>query len=88
MVYVDDIQVCLRNRNWPYTKSCHLIADSVHELHVFARKIGLKRTWFRDHPRLPHYDLTEGKRRQVVKRGAIEITARELVKRMKGNLIQ
>jgi len=41
-----------------YTDKIHLVADSEEELHVFAKRIGLKRTWFQDHKRHPHYDLT------------------------------
>jgi len=51
---------------------CHLTADTVDELHAFAARLGLKRAWFQDHSRHPHYDLTPGKRAQAVRMGAIE----------------
>lgn len=36
----------------------HLVTDGpMEELHVFAEKIGLKRTWFQAKKRFPHYDL-------------------------------
>lgn len=85
-VYVDNLLLCPKNKNWRYNKACHLVADTVCELHAFAKKIGLKRIWFRSHPRLPHYDLTASKRQQAVRRGATEITAEQLVRRMKGSL--
>lgn len=76
-VYVDEIQ------NWPTTircfkgGSCHLVADTVEELHTFAAKLGLRRGWFQ--PRSwPHYDLTPARRGRAVALGAVEKTCREL----------
>ena len=78
-VYVDEMRLCLRNKNWPYSQACHLVADSVEELHAFARRLGLKRSWFQSKSDLPHYDLTEGKRFQAIARGAIEIDAKKFL---------
>jgi hypothetical protein len=72
-VYVDRLLPCVPNKNWPYDKSCHLIADSLNELHEFALKLGLKKEWFQDHKKHPHYDLTEGMRKKAIQLGAIEI---------------
>jgi hypothetical protein len=72
-VYVDDLTVSLKNRNWPYSHSCHLVADTVEELHYFAGRMRLKPAWFQDKPELPHYDLTKGMRKYAVSLGAIEI---------------
>lgn len=48
-----------------------------------ANWIGLKRSWFQNKrgrkPPFPHYDLSPQKRKMAIKRGAIEITCRELV---------
>jgi alkanesulfonate monooxygenase SsuD/methylene tetrahydromethanopterin reductase-like flavin-dependent oxidoreductase (luciferase family) len=49
-----------------------MTADTLAELHEMAERIGLKRAWFQEHPRFPHYDLTRNKRRMAVKCGAIE----------------
>lgn len=58
---------------------CHMVSTtSVDELHAFADKIGLKRSWFQNKS-TPHYDLTRGKRLQAVKNGAIEVTPKEFV---------
>lgn len=42
-----------------YTDKIHLVADTLEELHDFAKQIGLKRNYFegvrKGHP---HYDLT------------------------------
>lgn len=72
-VYVDALLPCLPNKNWKYRKSCHLYADTESELHEFAISLGLRRSWFQKFPRrLPHYDLTENKRSQALRRGAID----------------
>lgn len=77
-VYVDDAHIPARV-GVIRSKWCHLFSDtSDEELHAFARKIGLRRSWFQ-HPGDPlqvrrHYDVTEGKRAQAVAAGAVEIS--------------
>ena len=79
MVYVDEIRPVIRSRCWPYNKACHLVADTISEMHAFARRLSLRRSWCQKHSSLPHYDLTENKRRQAIRLGAIEITDSQLV---------
>ena len=77
MVYVD----MLIDYGWKLGPSCHLLADDIEELHLFAEKIGMKRSWFQEgDASMPHYDLTANKRKQAVKMGATEIGSDELVK--------
>lgn len=46
---------------WPGQKpscfnkgSCHLTVEgSLEDLHIFAAKLGMKRSWFQDHKRAP-----------------------------------
>jgi len=78
-VYVDTMLPCIRNANWRYSQSCHLVADSFQELHAFARELGLRRAWFQSKSGLPHYDLTASKRRRAIKLGALPISREELV---------
>lgn len=71
-VYVDPLMShgwVLRGKS---IQSCHLLADSDEELHVLARRIGLRRSWFQQGSR-PHYDLVPSKRILAVQRGAIEL---------------
>ena len=82
-VYVDDMMPCTPNANWRWSKSCHLIADSLDELHEFAKQIGMRRSWFQNDSRLPHYDLTENRRRMAVKLGAVELDRRGFVSKMR-----
>ncbi len=88
MICVDILQQRKDNPKWKYGKSCHLFSDTkensgVHDLHVFAYNIGLKDYWFHNDPKLPHYDLTEGKRDRAVKNGAKEVSDEYVVEVMK-----
>jgi hypothetical protein len=69
-------------------KTCHMMADTVEELHDMARKVGSKRDWFQvSHTGVPHYDLPIFRRIQAVQLGAIEISGKEcaiLQKRLRG----
>ena len=81
-VYVDGLKTSIKNHNWQHDKSCHLVADTLEELHDFAKKINLNMLWFQQRLSIPHYDLTENVRTSAVKAGAIEITEAQLVDMM------
>ena len=83
MVYVDILLPCIRSSCWRYDKSCHLFADSIEELKLFADGIGLKMEWFQSSKKFPHFDLTANKRRMAVLNGAKEVGKRFVVKFMK-----
>jgi hypothetical protein len=58
----------------------HLTTDDPtgEELHALARRIGLLRIWFQEPKHsLPHYDVTDGKRAQAIRAGAVPITLHE-----------
>jgi hypothetical protein len=80
-VFVDDFRVQARvgrlSARWS-----HLTVEpdgDLAELHAFAARIGLKRSWFQGPPkhRHPHYDVTESKRQEAIAAGAVAITWRE-----------
>ena len=82
-VYVDSPRFHPRSGNpYPDRRWSHLVADSPDELHEFARCLGLKRGWFQDHPRMPHYDITEPRYERAIRLGAIPVTSRDLVRLM------
>ena len=66
-VYVDDS----RYRYWRFIM-CHMVADSVVELHAMAERIGLERRWYHQ----GHYNLCLSKRVLAIRCGAGEIRAR------------
>ncbi len=81
-VYIDT----QRDWGWKLGASCHMAADTLDELHAFARRIGLRRTWFQD-GKYPHYDLTARRREAAIAAGAVELDARsfiETVRRIRG----
>ncbi len=76
-VYVDEFRVwaptnirCFRNG------SSHLTADTVAELHEFAKSIGLAPEWYQPLSS-PHYDLTRSKRALALTSGARFVPAKE-----------
>lgn len=77
-VYVDPLRNWGGSKEFRWKLSSHMYADSLAELHSFAARLGMKRQWFQDEARLPHYDLTERRRRAAVKLGAKEVTTREI----------
>ncbi len=53
----------------------HLGTDSdVKELHVFAKKLGLKRIWFQNTKDIPHYDIIPSVYKKALKLGAIQVS--------------
>lgn len=75
-VYVDNVRIAWRGRHW-----CHLVADSLDELHQFAHTLGLKRAWFQAQASLPHYDVTVEVRGIALSRGAVAADRRTLISR-------
>lgn len=76
-IYIDD-------SIWPYRGQlyCHMMTDSdnLDELHQFAKKTNLRRAWFQDDPRHPHYDLAPSKRAAAKLVGAVEIDGVDMVR--------
>lgn len=77
-VYIDSMAGTPKTAQWPYAIGCHLIADTVDELHTFAQGIGMLRAWFQPQSS-PHYDLTATRRARAIASGAVECTVEEFV---------
>lgn len=77
-VYVDESKWKLGRM-----KMCHMTADTSAQLSAMAKSIGLNPTWLQ-HPGQwnEHYDISLSKRRLAVRAGAIEVTSREMVKKL------
>ncbi|MDO8769435.1 MAG: DUF4031 domain-containing protein [Burkholderiaceae bacterium] len=74
MVYVDNTKNERHGREWS-----HLVADSIEELHQFAARHQLPRSWFHATAKYPHYDVTQWARRLALNGGAIPIARRDLI---------
>src|SRR5579859_4873438 len=64
-VFVDPLRKWGGSAEFRWKKSSHMYVDplgSVDELHALAAKIGMRRQWFQDDKRLPHYDLNPRRR--------------------------
>jgi hypothetical protein len=87
-VFVDDANIAAtvgrHTSRWS-----HLTADTLQELHAFATgPLGLRREWFQPGTPLAnpgsysaqgwHYDLTENKRAQAIRLGAVPCSTQEL----------
>ena len=57
---------------------CHMLSESIAELHQMADVIGVKRKWFQSKASTPHYDICLAKKKLALKSGAIEINRREV----------
>lgn len=78
MVYVDNFRAKYRTMIM-----CHMVADTLEELHEMADKIGVKRKWFQGHDNRPHYDICKTKRALAIKNGAVEVSPKEIVQVLK-----
>ena len=54
---------------------CHMIADTVDELHEMADRVGLQRAWFQG----DHYDMVPTKRTLAIRFGAVALKRRPFV---------
>lgn len=59
-------------------KMCHMLADTLDELHAMADKIRIKRKWFQN-KKTPHYDICQVKRKLAIESGAIEADRKKIV---------
>lgn len=64
----------------------HIWTDKdLEELHNFAKKIGLKRSWFQNKKRFPHYDIVPSKRKLALDNGAVEMPLIEWFKKRRNH---
>ena len=74
-ILVDDAIWRWRDRVW-----AHLVSDaSYEELHRFADGLGLQRRWFQG----DHYDVPSDVRDEAIRLGAVPVSSRELVTRLR-----
>jgi hypothetical protein len=60
---------------------CHMVADTIDELHAMANAIGMRREWFQtSRSGIPHYDVPLFRRHKAIEFGAISVSNREMAK--------
>ncbi|GAF55020.1 hypothetical protein JCM18901_637 [Psychrobacter sp. JCM 18901] len=65
-IYVDFVQIKFKGHKW-----CHMLADSLQELHDFAAFIDVDARLFHRNASYPHYDITVQMREIAIAQGAI-----------------
>jgi hypothetical protein len=64
--------------------TCHMLADTLDELHAMAARIGAEIGWFQiSRTGVPHYDVPLFRRAAAIKLGAVEVGRRETAAIMK-----
>ena len=82
-VYVDQLKYHARVRGQARRYGnlwCHLFADGIDELHEFAARLGLRRSYFQDSRVRAHYDLAPRKRLTALGLGARTATTKEMLR--------
>lgn len=64
-------------------RMCHMIADTLDQLHGMAWMLELKPEWFQGKASFPHYDVCKAKRDEAIKLGAIDCDRRTFVGHMR-----
>jgi len=72
-IYVDAAVHAWRGQTW-----CHLFSPDIEGLHDFARRLGLRRSWFQDPSTSrkvswPHYDIVDARRTRAIAMGAVAL---------------
>lgn len=59
---------------------CHMIADTLKELHQMADLIKVDRKHFQNKKGKPHYDICKQNKELVIENGAKEVSDREIIR--------
>ena len=73
-IYVDFMQIEFKCYKW-----CHMLADTLQELHEFAAFIEIDERLFHRNASYPHYDVTVQMRETAIKYGAIPANRQKII---------
>jgi len=73
-VYVDRVKVPFKGQEW-----CHLMADTLEELHHFAQMLEIDARLFHRSASYPHYDITLQMRVMAIAYGAIDADRKTII---------
>lgn len=74
-VYVDNVRIPHRGKLW-----CHMVADSLDELHAFARQLNIPPQGFHAEASYPHYDITLELREEAILLGALAGNRKQIIR--------
>lgn len=60
---------------------CHLVGDTIPNLHEFAKSVNIKKCWFENKrgKNRPHYDVREIRLQEMLDAGAKLVSSKEVV---------
>lgn len=73
-IYVDFVSIEFKGYKW-----CHMLADSLQELHEFADLIEVDKRLFHKKASYPHYDITTQMREAALENGAIKASRKQII---------
>lgn len=73
-IYVDFVCIEFRGHKW-----CHMLADTLQELHEFAVLIDVDKRLFHRNASYPHYDVTVQMRETAIEYGALPADRRKII---------
>lgn len=73
-IYVDFVCIEFRGHKW-----CHMLADTLQELHEFAALIDVDKRLFHRNASYPHYDVTVQMRETAIEYGAQPADRRKII---------
>lgn len=73
-IYVDFVRIEFRGFKW-----CHMLADTLQELHDFAAWIDVDKRLFHRNASYPHYDITVQMREIAIAHGAIPADRHKII---------
>ena len=73
-IYVDFMQIEFKGYKW-----CHMLADTLQELHDFAELIDVDKRLFHRNASYPHYDVTVQMRETALEYGAIPASRKKII---------
>lgn len=85
MIVASDTPIILIDH--PRNGWCHMVGDTIPNLHSFADSIGLKRCWFQNkkNKNQPHYDVKGDMIEKAIKAGAIQVNSRDIIEFLKSH---
>lgn len=73
-IYVDFVCIEFRYHKW-----CHMLTDTLQELHEFAALIDVDKRLFHRNASYPHYDVTVQMRETAIEYGALPADRRKII---------